>query len=83
MHGCFKLEARTRTKDDIDGIEKTGIFIIPKMRIMSDLSIRLGDAVSPMIYGFTIEGDPVGPHRESRVCDLYFLEEDLDADILV
>lgn len=83
LRGYFRLEAKTRLKDDIDGIEKTGIFIIPKMRIMSDLSIRLGDSIAPFIYGFTFEGEPVGSYGESRVCDLYFLDEDLDADNLV
>lgn len=83
LRGYFRLEARTRVKDDIDGIEKTGIFVIPKLRIMSDLSIRLGDSVTPFVYGFTFEGEPVGPYGESRVCDLYFLDEDLDADNLV
>ena len=83
LRGYFRLEARTRVKDDIDGIEKTGIFVIPKMRIMSDLSIRLGDSITPFVYGFNFEGEPVGAHGESRVCDLYFLEEDLDAEMLV
>lgn len=83
LRGYFRLEARTRVKDDIDGIEKTGIFIIPKMRIMSDLSIRLGDSITPFVYGFTFEGEPVGSYEESRVCDLIFLDEDLDADNLV
>jgi hypothetical protein len=83
LRGYLKLEARTRVKDDIDGYEKTGIFVIPKMRIMSDLSIRLGDSITPFVYGFSFEGEPVGPYGESRVCDLYFLDEDLDADNLV
>ena len=83
LRGYFRLEARTRVKDDIDGIEKTGIFVIPKMRIMSDLSIRLGDSINPFVYGFTFEGEPVGGYGESHVCDLVFLNEDLDAESLV
>ena len=83
LHGYLKLEAKTRAKDDTDGYEKTGIFVIPKMRIMSDLSIRLGDSITPMVYGFTVEGEPVGPYNETKVCEMYFLDEDLDAEDLV
>ena len=83
LHGYLRLEAKTRVKDDTDGYEKTGIFIIPKMRIMSDLSIRLGDSITPMLYGFTVEGEPVGPYNQTKVCEMYFLNEDINADYLV
>jgi hypothetical protein len=81
LNGFLKLEAKTRVKDDIDGQEKTGIFIIPKLRVMSDLSMRLGDTIEPYMYTFTFEAEPVGARHEEYVCDLVFLEEDLDADI--
>lgn len=83
LRGYLKLEAKTRVKDDTDGYEKTGVFMIPKMRIMSDLSIRLGDSITPMVYGFTVEGEPVGPYNETKVCEMYFLNEDMDAEVLV
>ena len=42
INGYLYLQARTKTKDDITGQVKTGILIIPKLKIMSALSIRLG-----------------------------------------
>lgn len=81
LGGFLKLEAKTRVKDDITGEEKTGIFVIPKMKIMSDLSMRLGDSVEPFVYSFMVEGYPVGPRGEQYVGDLVFLNEDLDVDI--
>lgn len=81
LGGFLKLEAKTRVKDDITGDEKTGIFVIPKMKIVSDLSMRLGDAAQPFVYNFMVEGYPVGPRGEQYVGDLVFLDEDLDVDI--
>ena len=82
LHGYLKLEAKTRVKDDKDGYETTGIFIIPKMRIMSDLSMQLGDRISPYIYSFIIQGEPVGSQGDTRVCDLIFLNEDINAEVI-
>lgn len=80
--GFLKMEGKTRLKDDIDGQEKTGIITIPKLRIMSDLSIRLGKYESPNIYNFNIEGQPTEGRYGAYICDIQFLDTDIDADIL-
>ena len=79
--GFLKFEGKTRVKDDIDGQLKTGIITIPQVRVMSDLSIRLGDEIEPFIYGFVLEGEPVGPRNDTYVYEITFLEENLEADI--
>ena len=80
--GFLKMEGKTRLKDDIDGQEKTGIITIPKLRIVSDLSIRLGKYESPNIYNFNIEGQPTEGRYGAYICDIQFLDTDIDADIV-
>lgn len=80
--GFLKMEGKTRLKDDIDGQEKTGIIVIPKLRIMSDLSIRLGEYESPNIYNFSIEGQPTAGRYGAYICDIQLLDTDIDADIV-
>lgn len=80
--GFLKMEGKTRLKDDTDGQEKTGIITIPKVRIMSDLSLRLGEYQEPYAYGFIVEGEPVGLRGDSYICDIQFLDTDIDADIV-
>lgn len=82
LGGFLSLEGKTRLKDDIDGQEKTGIIKIPKLRIMSDLSIRLGNRETPNLFNFNIMGEPVKGRYGSYVCDIQLLDTDIDADIV-
>ena len=82
LGGFLKMEGKTRLKDDIDGQEKTGIIKIPKLRIMSDLSIRLGDRETPNLFNFNVMGEPVKGRYGSYVCDIQLLDTDIDADIV-
>jgi len=78
--GFLRMEAKTRLKDDKTGQEKTCVFEIPKLRIMSDLSFRLGKNVTPYVYSFTILGEPTGERHEEYSCKIYFLDTDIDAE---
>lgn len=81
INGFLRLEGKTRVKDDIDGHEKTGIIIIPNIRLMSDLSIRLGrDTGTPNTYMFRFTGYPVGEKGNKYVCEMVFLDTDIDSD---
>lgn len=40
--GYLYLIGKTRFKDDESGATKTGIITIPRLKLVSDLSIRLG-----------------------------------------
>jgi hypothetical protein len=48
-NGYLSLSGKTRVKDEITGQVKTGILNIPKLKLMSDLSIRLGSDAIPQI----------------------------------
>ncbi len=81
FRGYLKLQAKTRLKEDISGRTVTGIFEIPKLKLMSDLSIRLGRTADPAIISFSATGIPVGGRGASYVCNLYSLNDDIDSDI--
>jgi hypothetical protein len=42
LNGFVELEGKTRVKDDTSGLVTTGIIRIPKLKLMSGLSMRLG-----------------------------------------
>jgi hypothetical protein len=80
VKGYLSLEARTRVKDDITGHTKTGIIKIPQLKLMSDLSMRLGDNASPLMGTFKAIGYPVGSRGDTKVMEILFLEDDIDSD---
>ena len=80
VKGYLSLEARTRVKDDITGHTRTGIIKIPKLKLMSDLSMRLGDNAPPLMGTFKAVGYPVGSRGDTKVMEILFLEDDIDSD---
>jgi hypothetical protein len=52
ISGFISLEGKTRVKDDITGQTKTGIIKIPKLKIMSSLSMVLGTNANPVVGSF-------------------------------
>jgi hypothetical protein len=80
VKGYLSLEARTRVKDDITGHTKTGIIKIPQLKLMSDLSMRLGENATPLMGTFKAIGYPVGSRGDTKVMEILFLEDDIDSD---
>jgi hypothetical protein len=81
INGYLSLEAKTRLKDDTTGQVVTGIFKIPKLKLMSDLSMRLGEKASPIVADFRAIGIPVGSRGANYVCEFVTLEKDIDSDL--
>ena len=81
LAGYLRLEGKIELKDDKDGLEKTGILVIPKITLVTDLSIRLGTEAQPMVGTFEMIGFPVGSRGNSSVCTITFLEDNLRNDI--
>lgn len=79
--GYLELEGKTRYKDDESGHVRTGIIKIPKLKLMSELSIRLGEYASPVVGAFSGVGYPVGVRGNQTVMEIYFLDDDIDSDI--
>ena len=84
IKGYLSLEGKMRLKDDNDGHTYTGIIKIPKLKLMSGLSMRLGRNATPFVTDFSAVAYPVGGRGAQRVCDFYMLPEDIDNnDIMI
>lgn len=75
IKGFLSLEAKTKIKDDVTGQDHIGIIKIPKLKLVSDLSLRLGRNANPNVANFAIEGYPTGEKGNTRVIEFYFLDE--------
>ena len=80
IDGYLEFEGKTRVKDDITGQEITGLIKISKLKLMSELSIRLGAQANPVVGTFSAVGVPVGGRGNSYVSEFYFLNNDIDSD---
>lgn len=80
FNGYLRLEGKARIKDDIDGHEKTILVVFPKVRIASNLVLKLGRRLEPAISSFSFIGFPVGLKNSQKVCDILILNDDIDSD---
>ena len=78
--GFLLLEGKTRVKDDITGKTRTAILRIPRLKLVSDLSMRLGREAGPLLANFAAVGYP-GVGKDKVVMELLFLNDDIDAEM--
>lgn len=76
----FELQGRTSLKDDTTGQIVTVIITIPRLKLMSDLSMTLGDDAHPVTSTFRALGLPVGSGRNAYVAEYTFLDNNIDSD---
>lgn len=81
LQNYLKMTAKVRLKDDITGKVTTGIISIPKLKLMSDFSMKMGDKAPPMCGSFRVIAFPVGDHGQQKVAELILLGEDADQDL--
>lgn len=81
LKGYIQLEGRTKIKEDSTGQVRTGIIKIPKLKIVSDLSMRLGREATPVAGSFTAVALPTGERGNTKVMEILFLDDDIDSDI--
>ena len=79
--GYLSLTGKMRVKDDVTGKVKTGIIKIPKLRLMSDLSMRVGSDAIPQVGRLDAVAVPEGVRGQSKVMEIIFLNDDIDADM--
>ena len=76
----MRLEGKTRLKDDNTGHIVTGLITIPRLKLKTGISARLGANAEPVIGTFQGEGYPVGTRGNKTVCSLTILSDDIDSD---
>ena len=82
FNGLFSLEGKFYSKDENEGINYTNILYMPKVRIVSDINLRLGERADPTVSAFNIIGLPetVGDDKD-LIVEVQHLGEDLDPDV--
>ena len=80
-NGYLSLEGKTRVKDDITGQVITGIITIPKLKLMSNLSMRLGQDAIPVMGRLDAVAIPTGTRGQKKLMELVFLNDDIDSDM--
>ena len=81
INGFLSLEGKTRVKDDTSGQITTGIIKIPKLKLMSGLSIQLGTQANPVVGKFSAVGVPVDSDYGKYAMEIEFLNNDIDSDM--
>lgn len=79
VSGYLELEGKTKLVDNQDGLVTTGIIHIPRLKLMSNLVLRLGDNAPPQVASFSGIGIPVGDKREKYVCEILYLGTNIEA----
>lgn len=79
--GFLSLTGKMKVKDDTTGKVVTGIIKIPKLRLMSDLSIRVGSDAIPQVGRLEAVAVPEGARGQSKIMEIIFLNDDIDADM--
>ena len=79
--GYLSLVGKMRVKDDATGKVVTGIIKIPKLRLMSDLSIRVGSDAIPQVGRLDAVAVPEGARGQQKIMEIIFLNDDIDADM--
>lgn len=74
----YTLEATFQMKDENEGLIRTGYLRMPKMRILSNINLRMGERADPMVSTFRVIAQPESKDgREDVVCEIQYLDEDI------
>ena len=82
FNGLFTLEAKFYSKDENEGQNYTNVLYMPKVRVVSNINLRLGERADPTVSTFNIIGLPetVGDQK-NLIMEITRLGQDIDADI--
>lgn len=75
----LQLEGKTRVKNDLTGQIQTGLIIIPRLKLMSNMQMRLGKNANPINANFQAIAIP--DKGDKKIMEIIFLNDDIDADI--
>ena len=82
FNGLFTLEGKFYSKDENDGLNYTNLIYMPKVRVVSDINLRLGERADPTTSVFNIIGLPESTDdSKNLIVKITRLNQDIDADI--
>lgn len=82
FNGLFTLEGKFYSKDENEGLNYTNLIYMPKVRVVSDINLRLGKRADPTTSVFNIVGMPEKTDEsENLIVKIVRLNSDIDADI--
>lgn len=79
FNGLFTLEGKFYVKDENDGNNFTNILYMPKVRVVSDINLRLGERADPTVSVFNIIGMPerTDIDGKDRILEIIRLDKDI------
>ena len=82
FNGLFTLEGKFYSKDETKGINYTNIIYMPKVRVVSDINLRLGEKADPTISVFNIIGLPENKagNKNGLILEITHLNDNIDVD---
>lgn len=80
FNGLFSLEGKFYSKDENEGLNYTNIIYMPKVRVVSDINLRLGERANPTVGQFNIIGMPetIGSNKKGLLLEVTRLDADID-----
>ena len=82
FNGTFLLEGKFYTKDENEGLNTTNVLTMPKVRVISNINLRLGERADPTTSIFNIIAMPNNTDTSNAlIMDIARLSDDIDADI--
>ena len=77
FNGLFTLEGKFYSKDENDGMNYINLLYMPKVRIVSDINLRLGEKANPTVSVFNIIGLPVneGGTKDNMILEITRLDK--------
>lgn len=80
FNGLFTLEGKFYSKDESDGLNYTNLIYMPRVRVVSDINLRLGERADPTTSVFNIVGMPEKTEEsDNLVVKIMHLGKDIDA----
>lgn len=81
FNGLFTLEGKFYSKDENDGKNYINLLYMPKVRILSDINLRLGEKANPTVSVFNILGLPVNETgKRDMILEITRLDQVEDED---
>ena len=83
FNGLFTLEGKFYSKDETEGLNYTNLIYMPKVRVVSDINLRLGERADPTISTFNIIGIPEnqGSNRNGLILEITRLNANIDKEL--